>query len=181
MTFNEKYSSFFDAVCVFMGGDWRVNKIKSHDCRIFLLSPSSKEYCLSIGMEKNKFRITGYADSKVFRSSFNACSLSPTRSAEAIAEEIKKRIIFDMSDRVEQVRRCVNEETEKKGEKSLIKNLLNKFFSLSSYSGKWLYFVSENNGIRGNIATHKKNEYSLNIERLTADQLIKVSAFIRGL
>lgn len=40
---------------------------------------------------------------------------------------------------------------------------------------------NENNNARGYIDHHKKNKYSLKIDRLTAEQLIKLSAFIEGL
>jgi len=181
MTFNEKYTPFFEAVCIFLGGDWRVNKIKSHDHRIFLLSPSNKEYSLSVGLEKGKFRVLGHADSKLHRSTFNACSLTTSRSAEAIATEIKTRILFDMSERIAEVRRCQERYDEKIEEKSIIKNLLSRFFSLSGYYMKWRGFKCEKNGISGYVDHHNINEYSLKIDRLTADQLIKVSAFIREL
>lgn len=181
MTFNEKYQPFFEVVCVFLGSDWRVNKIKSHDHRIFMLSPSNKEYCLSVALENGKFRVLGYADSKIYRSAFNACSLTTSRSAETIAAEIKKRILFDMYERVAEIRQYQESHTQKIEEKNIIKNLLNHYFNLSGYYGKWRGFKSESNGVSGYVDHHNINEYSLKIDRLTADQLIKLSAFIKEL
>lgn len=180
-TFKEKYTPFFEAVCRFLGNDWRVNKIKSHDHRIFLLSPSNREYSLSVGIEKGKFRVLGYADSKLHRSTFNACSLTTSRSAESIAAEIQTRILFDMPQRITELRDYQAKHAQKIEEKSLIKNILTHFFSLSGYYAKWTGFRCEQNGISGYVDYHNKNEYSLKIDRLTADQLVKLSTFIREL
>lgn len=181
MKFKEKYLPFFHVVCVFMGGDWRVNKIKSHDHRIFLMSPSNKEYSLSVGLEKGKFSVLGHAESNLHRSTFNSCKLTTTRSAEVIAAEIHKRILFDMSDRVAEVRRCQEKHAQKIEEKSIIKNILTRFFNLSGYYMKWQGFKCKSNGVSGYVDHHNINEYSLKIDRLTSDQLVRISAFINSL
>lgn len=182
ITFKDKYLSFFDSVCIFMGNDWRVNKIRCHDYRIFIFSPRFKNYSISVGLEKNKFHVVGSVDSRVYRSAINNCNLSTNRSPEAIAIEIKNRILFDMVEQIEKVQEYQKKQEVFNEEKQLIKNLLSKFFSLSGHYGKWHRFRSEENKLSGYIDHHNySNGYSLKIDNLTADQLIKVSAFIKDL
>lgn len=182
ITFKEKYLSFFDSVCIFMGDDWRVNKIKCHEHRIFIFSPRYKTYSISVGLEKNKFHVIGSVDSKIYRSPINVCNLSTSRSPEKIANEIKNRILFDMLEHISEENAYKEKKEIFNEEKKLIKHLLGKFFSLSGHYGKWQGFRSESNKLNGYIDHHNySNGYSLKVESLTADQLIKLSAFIKDL
>ncbi|MEN3263081.1 hypothetical protein AAH678_31045 [Sodalis endosymbiont of Spalangia cameroni] len=179
-SFKENYSLLFERVCFFLGNKWRVDNLEvNYFNRIKLTHPDLRHYAIYVTMEKGRFYIVGSADYHYYRyGKSDVCTISPMRDPRRIAGDIKRKILCHADDHIAVVMDYHQKEKKKNEEKMIVLGMLKQLATVNEYNGNT--YLSIKNGIKGKIE-EKFNGYSLEIEGLTLEKMIKAVGFLTTL
>lgn len=115
-TSKSAYLSLFECVCVFLGDGWRINKLhQDEENQIRLMNPILKNYSIVARQEQDRIMIYGSIDYYYYRyGKLAKCSVSLTRNARAIAQDIKRKILITAVDEISKANEHHQKENEKK-------------------------------------------------------------------
>ncbi|EGU3395794.1 hypothetical protein H3J60_004522 [Salmonella enterica] len=182
-TFAESYVSFFRSVFLLIDRNWKLDQRESEKCnthRIKFINPEFRHLFIIIGMEKGRFIISIMVDRRV--SSYvepHSCSLSVKRTAVCIANDIQRKIIPHCGEMMQLASEHQEYAAEKKENENIVKHCLSRLFPIYDYYDSMLGFKTKN--INGAIRNNFTDNYTLKLENLTQEQLIRVSGFISGM
>lgn len=178
--FKEQYTELFNVVCRFLGDGWRINQLESdYDHRIKLTSSLYKDYSIIARIEKGRIQLFGSVDSKYFRGNYHSCSVSPKREPWTIANDIKKKILFDVAEQINLAEVARKHQEEQKDEIRFLKGLLSRLVTLESYYGALCGFKHQK--LSGAIEQRYSGNYTLKIDNMDKDTLIRVVGFLSTL
>lgn len=178
--FKDQYTEVFNIVCRFLGDGWRINQLENdYAHRIKLTSPLYKNYYISARIEKGRIRLFGTVDSKYFRGGYHSCSVTPKREPWAIASDIKKKILFDAVEQIKLADVARKSQEDQQDEIRLIKGLLSRLVTLESHYGALCGF--KHGRVSGAIEQRYSGSYTLKIDSLDKDTLIRVVGFLSTL
>lgn len=125
-TFKSTYLSLFERVCGFLDNGWRINKLhQDEEHRIKLLNPTLKNYSIVARKEKDRIMIYGSVDYYHYRyGKLAKCSVSLTRNASTIAQDIKRKVLITAVDEISKANKYYQKEQEKKEQKRILKGTL---------------------------------------------------------
>ncbi|HGJ5856154.1 hypothetical protein [Arsenophonus nasoniae] len=180
-TFKSAYLPLFERVCVFMGSGWRINKLhQDEEHLIKLMNPTLKNYSIVCRREKDRIMIYGSVDYYHYRyGKLAKCSVSLTRNASAIAEDIKRKVLITAVDEINKANEYHQKEQEKKEQKRILKGMLAQQVKLESYYNAITGIVASS-GIHGKVK-EGYDGYNLKLYKLNTEQLIKIVGFVSTL
>lgn len=171
-SFFERYQPVFEVVARLLGNGWRVNLLDDCQYRIKLTTPALKRYAITVREEKGRLVIHGFVESRQWHGYGARCTVSLSRGATGIAEDIRRKILTTAQE-AEQNQRD-GQEQEK-----IIKGMLAQLVTLNNWHNALTGFKAEN-GLDGKITDHF-NGYGLFVQGLSVDQLIKLTGAIKQL
>ncbi len=182
-TFAESYESFFCSVFLLIDRNWKIDKREIEKCnshRIKFINPEFRHLFILIGMEKSRFVISIMVDRRV--SPYvepHSCSLSVKRTAVSIANDIERKIIPHSGEMMRLASEHQEYATGKIENENIVKHCLSRLFPIYDYYDSMMGFKTQN--INGSIRNNFTDNYTLKLENLTQDQLIRVSGFLSGM
>ncbi|WGM08721.1 hypothetical protein [Arsenophonus nasoniae] len=180
-TFKSAYLHLFERVCGFMGSGWRINKLhQDEEHLIKLMNPMLKNYSVVARKEKDRIMIYGSVDYYHYRyGKLAKCSVSLTRNASAIAEDIKRKVLITAVDEINKANEYHQKEQEKKEQKRILRGMLAQQVKLESYHNAITGMVASS-GVRGRVK-EDYDGYNLKLYKLTTEQLVKIVGFVSTL
>lgn len=180
-TFKSAYLPLFERVCGFLGSGWRINKLhQNEESQIKLMNPTLKNYSIVCRREKDRIMIYGSVDYYHYRyGKLAKCSVSLTRNASAIAEDIKRKILITAVDEISKASEYHQKEQEKKEQKRILIGMLAQQVKLESCYNAIMGIVASS-GIRGRVK-EGYDGYNLKLYKLNTEQLIKIVGFVSTL
>ncbi|MEJ3301488.1 hypothetical protein WDK74_22240 [Escherichia coli] len=181
--FAERFTPFLTSVFHIIGNGW---KIDHRDCenrnthRVKIINPAYRHLMILAGMEKNRFTISIHADRRISPYvESHSCSLSSGHSAVSMARQIEQRITIHAEEMMSMASKHMHDFQQQEQDAQILKNCLSRLFTLQNAFNSLFGFRSKN--ISANVRSPFSGNYSLNLENLTQDQLIKVAGFISTL
>ncbi|WON75542.1 hypothetical protein [Serratia sp. UGAL515B_01] len=180
LNFKEQYTELFNVVCQFLGDGWRISQLDNdYGHRIKLTSSLYKNYSIIARIEKGRINLFGSVDSKYFRGGYHSCSVSSKREPWAIANDIRKKILFDAAEQIHLADVARKSQEEQNDEILILKGLLSRLVTLEHYYGALCGFKHEK--VSGAIEQRYNGNYTLKIDSLDKDTLIRVVGFLSTL
>lgn len=151
------------------------------DCpyRIKLTSPELKRYAITVREEKGRLVIHGFAESRQWRGNGARCTVSPSRGATGIADDIRRKILIQARENVEKAQEAERKQQETLEQEKIIKGMLSQLVKMGNWHEALTGFKADN-GLSGKITDHY-NGYGLFVQGLSVDQLIKLTGAIKQL
>ncbi|EAB3660516.1 hypothetical protein EGA70_14645 [Salmonella enterica] len=179
MSFFEKYRPVFEVVARLLGHGWRVNLLDDCQYRIKLTTPELKRYALTVREEKGRLVIHGFVESRQWHGNGARCSVSPSRGATGIADDIRRKILTQAREDVKKAQEAEREQQDNQEQEIIIKGMLAQLVKLDNWHDALTGFKADN-GLSGKITDHY-NGYGLFVQGLSVDQLIKLTGAIKQL
>lgn len=177
--FFEKWLPVFEVVARLLGNGWRVNRLDDCLYRIKLTTPELKRYALTVREEKGRLVIHGFVESRQWHGHGARCTVSPSRGATGIAEDIRRKILILACEDVEKVQKAEKAQRDAQEQEKIIKGMLSQLVKLDNWHDALTGFKSDN-GLNGKITDHY-NGYGFFVQGLNVDQLIKLAGVIKQL
>lgn len=180
MSFSEQYKDYFSSVCVTLGQGWKVEQRGVNNYMITLFNHNLKNYSINIRLDKGRFSISDHIK-KPFISykKGNHCAASVKRKPESVANDIKKKIIFNAIERIEEAKNNHLEALERKETEEIIKGLAGRLVNTSRHYSKMFSFQHKSSQVSGSIDGFvKQDRYRIEVGNLNQEQLIKLIAAI---
>ncbi|EHM4620398.1 hypothetical protein KGK29_004544 [Salmonella enterica] len=178
-SFFERYKPVFEIVTRLLENGWRVNLLDDCSYRIKLTSPEVKRYAIIVREEKGRLVIHGFVESRHWRGSGRRCTVSPSREATGIADDIRRKILIHVREDVEKAQEAERAQRDAQEQETIIKGMLAQLVTLNHWHDALTGFKAEN-GLDGKITDHF-NGYGLFVQGLSVDQLIKLTGVIKQL
>ncbi|WP_454728173.1 hypothetical protein [Citrobacter freundii] len=178
-SFFERYQQVFEIVARLLGNGWRVNLLDDCQYRIKLTTPELKRYALTVREEKGRLLIHGFVESRQWHGYGALCTVSPSRSAAGIAEDIRRKILIQAQEDVTKAQEAEQKQRDAQEQEKIIKGMLAQLVTLNNWHNALTGFKAEN-GLDGKITDHF-NGYGLFVQGLSVDQLIKLTGAIKQL
>lgn len=178
-TFFERYQHVFEIVARLLGNGWRVNLLDDCQYRIKLTTPELKRYALTVREEKGRLLIHGFVESRQWHGYGTRCTVSPSRSAAGIAEDIRRKILIQAQEDVTKAQEAEQKQRDAQEQEKIIKGMLAQLVTLNNWHNALTGFKAEN-GLDGKITDHF-NGYGLFVQGLSVEQLIKLTGAIKQL
>lgn len=181
--FFSEYEAVFNRVCIILGDGWKIDRRVQDDYRIYIINPDYRNYSITARIENNKIKLLGCVHLTRRGNHFSSCSVSLFRDPFGIAGDIKRKILCNAREQI------LFYESDRKGERLLQEerentiNLLSRLVEARKYEGYYggLCHIKTNYGLTGKVDDMKGAIYSLELDDLNKDQLIKVIGFISTL
>ena len=179
MNFFDRYQPLFEMVARLLGDEWRINLLDDCQYRIKLTTPNLKRYALTVREDKGRIVIHGFAESRYWRGTGARCTVSPSRNATGIAEDIRRKILIQAQEDVTKAQEAEQKQRDAQEQEKIIKGMLAQLVTLNHWHNALTGFKAEN-GLDGKITDHF-NGYGLFVQGLSVDQLIKLTGAIKQL
>lgn len=177
--FFDQWLPVFEVVARLLENGWRVNRLDDCQYRIKLTTPELKRYALMVRKEKDRLVIHGFVESRLWHGCGARCTVSPSRSAAGIAEDIRRKILITAREDVEKAQEAEQAARDAQEQEKIIKGMLSQLVTLSSWHDALTGF-NAGNGLSGKVTDHF-NGYGLFVQGLSVDQLIKLTGVIKQL
>lgn len=175
-------SKQFELVCQFLGNGWRVNKnIEYAPNHICLISPELKGFHIYAKTKGDRINIHGYISSRLYRGRYFQCTAKKGKKPASIASDIKKKILCHAADEVANLNNEISDSMMKNQHREVILGLLSKLVEVCPDSNHRKCGFIHKNVVRGNVNLSSHDRYSVNLENLDTDSLIKIIGFISTL
>lgn len=178
-SFFERYKPVFEIVARLLGNGWRVNLLDDCQYRIKLTTPELKRYALTVREEKGRLFIHGFVESRQWHGYGARCTVSLSRGATGIADDIRRKILSASWEDVEKAQEAERAQRDAQEHEKIIKGMLSQLVTLNNWHNALTGFKAEN-GLDGKITEHF-NGYGLFVQGLSVDQLIKLTGAIKQL
>lgn len=178
-SFFERYKPVFEIVARLLGNGWRVNLLDDCQYRIKLTTPELKRYALTVREEKGRLVIHGFVESQQWHGYGARCTVSLSRGATGIADDIRRKILSASWEDVEKAQEAERAQRDAQEHEKIIKGMLSQLVTLNNWHNALTGFKAEN-GLDGKITDHF-NGYGLFVQGLSVDQLIKLTGAIKQL
>ncbi|WP_392588963.1 hypothetical protein AB3M75_24730 (plasmid) [Serratia ureilytica] len=178
-SFFERYQHVFEIVARLLGNGWRVNLLDDCQYRIKLTTPELKRYALTVREEKGRLVIHGFVESRQWHGYGARCTVSLSRGATCIADDIRRKILSASWEDVEKAQEAERAQRDAQEHEKIIKGMLSQLVTLNNWHNALTGFKAEN-GLDGKITDHF-NGYGLFVQGLSVDQLIKLTGAIKQL
>ncbi|EIF9977376.1 hypothetical protein LF283_004927 [Salmonella enterica] len=178
-SFFECYKPVFEIVARLLGNGWRVNLLDDCQYRIKLTTPELKRYALTVREEKGRLVIHGFVESRQWHGYGARCTVSLSRGATGIADDIRRKILSAAWKDVEKAQEAERAQRDVQEQEKIIKGMLSQLVTLNNWHNALAGFKAEN-GLDGKITDHF-NGYGLFVQGLSVDQLIKLTGAIKQL
>ncbi|MDR5971487.1 hypothetical protein [Escherichia coli] len=178
-SFFERYQPVFEIVARLLGNGWRVNLLDDCQYRIKLTTPELKRYALTAREEKGRLVIHGFVESRQWHGHGARCTVSPSRSAAGIADDIRRKILTTAREDVEKAQEVERKQRDAQEQDKIIKGMLSQLVKLDHWHDALTGFKADN-GLNGKITDHY-NGYGLFVQGLSVEQLIKLTGAIKQL
>ncbi len=175
--FFDKWQPVFEVVVRLLGNGWRVNLLDDCPYRIKLTTPELKRYAITIREEKGRLAVYGFAESRQWRRNGARCTVSPSRGATGIADDICRKILIQAREDVEKAQEAEQAQRDRAGAGKIIKGMLSQLVKLDNWHDVLTGFQAEN-GLSGKITDHY-NGYGLFVQGLNVEQLIKLTGVLK--
>ncbi|WGL99768.1 hypothetical protein QE177_15015 (plasmid) [Arsenophonus sp. aPb] len=177
-TFKSQYSSLFERVCIFLGNGWRIDKLEQNCAhRLKLTSANYRHYAIFARLENNRIILTGSIDYYYYRyAKSSQCTVSPMRSATAIAKDINRKILITAINEIKKANDYHQEKQQDDEHRQIVKGMLRRLVKLTPCWNTMTGF-NTSNGIDGTIRESYKG-YGVQFNGLTTEQLIKLIGFV---
>lgn len=177
--FFDKWQPVFEVVVRLLGNGWRVNLLDDCPYRIKLTTPELKRYAITIREEKGRLAVYGFAESRQWRGNGARCTVSPSRGATGIADDIRRKILIQAREDVEKAQEAERQQRDAQEQEKIIKGMLSQLVKLDNWHNALTGF-KVGNGLSGKITDHY-NGYGLFVQGLNVEQLIKLTGAITKL
>ena len=177
--FFEKWQPVFEVVARLLGSGWRVNRLDDCPYRIKLTTPELKRYAITAREEKGRLVIHGFVESRQWRGHGARCTVSPSRGATGIADDIRRKILTSAQEDVKKAQEAEKAQLDAQEQEKIIKGMLSQLLTLDNWHDALTGFKAEN-GLSGKITDHF-NGYGLFVQGLSVEQLIKLTGAIKQL
>lgn len=181
--FAERYTPFLTTVFHVIGKGWKVDQ---RDCenrnthRVKFINPDFRHLSILVGMEKQRITVSIHADRRISPYvESHSCSLSASHSAVSMAQQIEQRIIIHADEMMKLAVKNHHDFQQDEQNARILKNCLSRLFDLKNAFNSLFGFRSRN--ISAEVRSPFSGNYTLKLENLTQDQLIKISGFISTL
>ncbi|EMW8476355.1 hypothetical protein AAFP45_004623 [Salmonella enterica] len=178
-SFFERYKPVFEIVARLLGNGWRVNLLDDCQYRIKLTTPELKRYALTVREDKGRLVIHGFVESRQWHGYGARCTVSLSRGATGIADDIRRKILSAAWEDVEKAQEAERAQRDAQEQEKIIKGMLSQLVTLNNWHNALTGFKAEN-GLDGKITDHF-NGYGLFVQGLSVDQLIKLTGAIKQL
>ncbi|HDS4694758.1 TPA: hypothetical protein QH064_005058 [Klebsiella pneumoniae subsp. pneumoniae] len=178
-SFFKRYKPVFEIVARLLGNGWRVNLLDDCPYRIKLTTPELKRYALTVREEKGRLVIHGFVESRQWHGYGARCTVSLSRGATGIADDIRRKILTTAQEDVTKAQEAEQKQQDAQEQEKIIKGMLAQLVKLDSWHDALTGFKS-GNGLSGKITDHF-NGYGLFVQGLNVDQLIKLTGAIKNL
>lgn len=178
-SFFERYQPVFEVVARLLGNGWRVNLLDDCQYRIKLTTPALKRYAITVREEKGRLMIHGFVESRQWHGYGARCTVSLSRGATGIAEDIRRKILTTAQEDVTKAQEAEQNQRDGHEQEKIIKGMLAQLVTLNNWHNALTGFKAEN-GLDGKITDHF-NGYGLFVQGLSVDQLIKLTGAIKQL
>ncbi|HIF0756584.1 TPA: hypothetical protein ACXYP6_005076 [Escherichia coli] len=178
-SFFERYQPVFEIVARLLGNGWRVNLLDDCLYRIKLTTPELKRYVLTVREEKCRLVIHGFVESRQWHGHGARCTVSPSRGATGIADDIRRKILTTAQEDVKKAQEAEKAQRDAQEQEKIIKGMLSQLLTLDNWHDALTGFKAEN-GLSGKITDHF-NGYGLFVQGLSVEQLIKLTGAIKQL
>lgn len=178
-SFFERYQPVFEIVARLLGNGWRVNLLDDCKYRIKLTTPELKRYAITVREEKGRLVIHGFAESRQWRGNGARCTVSQSRGATGIADDIRRKILTTAPEEVEKAQEAERAKRDGQEQEKIIKGMLSQLVNLDNWHDALTGFKAQN-GLSGKITEHY-NGYDIFVQGLSVDQLIKLTGAIKQL
>ncbi|HFO0264095.1 TPA: hypothetical protein ACHIEN_004844 [Serratia marcescens] len=158
-SFFERWQPVFEIVARLLGNGWRVNLLDDCPYRIKLTH--------------------GFVESRQWHGNGARCTVSPSRSATGIADDICHKILTTAREDVKKAREAEQAQQDAQEQETIIKGMLSQLVTLDNWHDALTGFKAEN-GLSGKITDHF-NGYGLFVQGLSVEQLIKLTGAIKHL
>lgn len=177
--FFDKWQPVFEIVARLLGNCWRVNLLDDCKYRIKLTTPELKRYAITAREEKGRLVIHGFVESRQWHGRGARCTVSPSRAATGIAEDIRRKILTTAPEDVTKAHEAEQKQRDAQEQVKIIKGMLAQLVTLNNWHNTLTGFKAEN-GLDGKISDHY-NGYGLFVQGLNIEQLIKLTGTIKNL
>lgn len=177
--FFERWQPVFEIVARLLGNGWRVNLLDDCPYQIKLTTPELKRYAITVREEKGRLVIHGFVESRHWRGNGARCTVSPSRVAPGIADDIRHKILTQAREDVKKAQEAEREQRDAQEQEKIIKGMLSQLVKLDNWHDALTGFKAEN-GLNGKITNHF-NGYGLFVQGLSVEQLIKLTGAIKQL
>lgn len=177
--FFDKWQPVFEVVARLLGSGWRVNRLDDCPYRIKLTTPELKRYAITVREEKGRLVIHGFVESRQWHGHGARCTVSPSRAATGIAEDIRRKILSTAQEDVTKAQEAEQKQRDAQEQEKIIKGMLAQLVKLENWHDTLTGFKAEN-GLGGKI-TDYYNGYGLFVQGLSVEQLIKLTGMIKQL
>ena len=123
--------------------------------------------------------IHGFVESRQWHGYGARCTVSPSRNATGIAEDIRRKILIQAQEDVTKAQEAEQKQRDAQEQEKIIKGMLAQLVTLNHWHNALTGFKAEN-GLDGKITDHF-NGYGLFVQGLSVDQLIKLTGAIKQL
>lgn len=123
--------------------------------------------------------IHGFVESRQWHGHGARCTVSPSRNATGIAEDIRRKILTTAQEDVTKAQEAEQKQRDAQEQEKIIKGMLAQLVRLDSWHNALTGFKAEN-GLNGKITDHF-NGYGLFVQGLSVEQLIKLTGAIKQL
>ncbi|MFL3617377.1 hypothetical protein VKQ53_27175 [Escherichia coli] len=178
-SFFERYQPVFEVVARLLGNGWRVNLLDDCQYRIKLTTPALKRYAITVREDKDRLVIHGFVESRQWHGYGARCTVSLSRGATGIAEDIRRKILTTAQEDVTKAQEAEQKQRDGQEQEKIIKGMLAQLVTLNNWHNALTGFKAEN-GLDGKITDHF-NGYGLFVQGLSVEQLIKLTGAIKQL
>lgn len=178
-SFFECWQPVFEVVARLLGSGWRINRLDNCQYRIKLTTPELKRYAITVREEKGRLVIHGFVESRQWHGHGARCTVSPSRSATGIAEDIRRKILTTAQEDVTKAQEAEQKQRDAQEQENIIKGMLSQLVNLNIWHDALTGFKAEN-GLGGKI-TDYCGGYAITVQGLSVEQLIKLTGAIKQL
>ncbi|EBR1018859.1 hypothetical protein BRQ86_13975 [Salmonella enterica] len=178
-SFFQCWQPVFEVVARLLGNGWRVNLLDDCPYRIKLTTPELKRYAITVREEKGRLVIHGFVESRQWHGHGARCTVSPSRAATGIADDIRRKILIQSREDVEKAQEAERAQRDAQEQEEIIKGMLSQLVKLDNWHDALTGF-KVGNGLSGKITDHY-NGYGLFVQGLNVEQLIKLTGTIKNL
>lgn len=177
--FFDKWQPVFQVVARLLGNGWRVNLLDDCAYRIKLTTPELKRYAITVREEKGRLVIHGFVESRQWHGHGARCTVSPSRAATGIAEDIRRKILTTAQEDVTKAQEAEQKQRDAQEQEKIIKGMLAQLVKLNNWHDALTGFKADN-GLGGKI-TDYCGGYAMTVQGLNVEQLIKLAGAIKQL
>ncbi|HAT1583160.1 TPA: hypothetical protein I8Y16_004037 [Raoultella ornithinolytica] len=178
-SFFECWQPVFEIVARLLGNGWRVNLLDDCQYRIKLTTPALKRYAITVREDKGRLVIHGFVESRQWHGYGARCTVSPSRGATGIADDIRRKILTSAQEDVTKAQEAEQKQRDAQEQEEIIKGMLAQLVKLENWHDALTGFKAEN-GLGGKI-TKYCGGYALTVQDLSVEQLIKLTGAIKQL